>query len=145
MSQILRIVDRMPFSTFFSRESSSAMVPGPARLGPSTAALPSRARRCDPLPVVGAVGPAMAWPGQCPSMARVCAPGVVSRSRPARPACVPRRGLRSLGSVFCMTPAQQQPRRSRASPRAHLVVRRRCEVSIVCALVTLFHHVAHFK
>jgi hypothetical protein len=44
--------------------------------------VPSRARRCDLLPVAGAVGPAMAWPGQCPTLAsgtaRVCALVVAS-------------------------------------------------------------------
>jgi hypothetical protein len=35
--------------------------------------------------------------------------------------------------------------RRRVSPRARLAVHRRCEVSIVYVLVTLFHHVARFK
>jgi hypothetical protein len=42
-------------------------------------------------------------------------------------------------------PAQQKSCRSHASLLTSLVVRYRCEVSIVYALVTLFHYVAHFK
>jgi hypothetical protein len=68
-----------------------------------------------------------------------------SRSRLARPACAPPARPAQPQLRFCAALAQQQSRRSRASPQDRLAIRRRCEVSIVYALVTLFHHVARFK
>jgi hypothetical protein len=51
--------------------------------------------------------------------------------------------LRALLEPLCRVTVRAA--RCRASPRARLVVHRRGEVSIVYALVTLFHHVARFK
>jgi hypothetical protein len=49
-----------------------------------------------------------------------------------------------VSHTACAAPTQQQHRHPRASPRAHPVVRRRREVSILCTLVTSFCHVSRF-
>ena len=101
-------------------------------------------------------------------------PGAQARARQIGPSAVAQRGQRSLRNIigaaslhiclstvrwaslllrpFSSPPASpcavlSVPRRrwARASLRTRLAIRRRCEVSIVYALVTLFHHVARLN
>jgi hypothetical protein len=86
---------------------------------------------------------ACVWP-TCPRLAR--APS-------ARPACGRRardsfaRPRRSLRGIVAASPSFHVVCAAcrRASPLDRLFVRRRCEVSIVYALVTLFHYVACWR
>jgi hypothetical protein len=99
-----------------------------------------------------ALGAACAWRGQlCPRRGCVCLQHRLSLHVAGVPAAHPR-ALSAASRASCAAPArilhgpaQQQSRRSHASQLTSLVVRCRCEVSIIYALVTLLHYVAYFK